>query len=95
MYKTHNSNKNPLLLLVILLAGIVIGGFLGELAQSLSESVSALSFLSWLNYGMEFGLDTPINLDLHIIRLTFGAMFRLSICGILGLIAAIFIYRKL
>ena len=95
MYKTNNRNKNWFLMFVILLAGIVIGGFLGELAQSLSQSVEALSFLSWLNYGMEFGLDAPVVLDLQIIRLTFGAMFRITVCGVLGLIAAVFIYRKL
>ena len=51
--------KNIWILLVFLLAGLVIGGLLGELA-------SKVDFLWWLSYGESFGLTTPIELDLHV-----------------------------
>ena len=45
--------KNSWALFLLLLTGIVLGGFIGMLA----EGVPALS---WLGYGQTFGLDTPI-----------------------------------
>lgn len=81
--------KNVLILLVLMLAGLVIGGLLAELTKD-------ISFLSWLSYGKQFGLgaDTPFVLDLSIIRLTFGIGFKLDVAGILGLFTAFFCYRK-
>ena len=43
-------NRNFWILLLLLLTGIVLGGFLGSLAEG-------VSWLSWLNFGQSFGLD--------------------------------------
>ncbi|MFR5766018.1 MAG: DUF4321 domain-containing protein [Clostridia bacterium] len=48
----------------------------------------------WVSYGEEFGLSTPVTLDLNIIKLTIGCMFKINISSIIGLILAIYIYRK-
>lgn len=53
-------NKNFWILLLLLLAGIVLGGFLGEATKS-------ISLLSWLNFGQSFGLDTPLVLNLGVL----------------------------
>ena len=79
--------KNWVILTVFLLAGIVIGGLLGELTKD-------VSFLSWLAYGKDFGLSNPITLDLGVIALTFGLMIKINIASIIGIIIAIFIYKK-
>ena len=79
--------KNIWILLVFLLSGIVVGGLLGNLA-------SHVDFLSWLSYGEEFGLSTPIELDLNVVKLTFGLMFKINIASIIGIVLAIFIYKK-
>ncbi len=79
--------KNWVILTVFLLAGIVIGGLLGELTKD-------VSFLSWLSYGKDFGLSNPITLDLGVIALTFGLMIKINIASIIGIIIAIFIYKK-
>ena len=79
--------KNVWILIVFILCGIVVGGLLGELASN-------VDFLWWLSYGQEFGLASPITLDLHVITLTFGLMFKINIASIIGMILAIFIYRK-
>ena len=81
-------DKNIWILIVFLLAGLVIGGLLGELA-------SRASGLWWLSYGQEFGLSSPIELDLSVITITFGLMFRINIASIIGMAIAIFIYRKI
>lgn len=79
--------KNVWILLVFILAGLVIGGLIGELAES-------IDFLWWLSYGQSFGLSTPLQLDLNIIQLTFGLMLKINIASIVGVIIAIVIYRK-
>lgn len=80
--------KNVWILILFILSGIVVGGLLGELASN-------VSFLSWLSYGEEFGLATPIQLDLNVITLTFGLMFKINIASIIGIVLAIFIYKKI
>ena len=78
--------KNIWILLVFLLSGLVIGGLLGELAAK----------VDWLrlSYGQSFGLSTPVSLDLNVITITFGLMFKINIASIVGMAIAIFIYRK-
>jgi hypothetical protein len=80
--------KNVWILLVFLLSGLVIGGLLGELA-------SHISALWWLSYGQSFGLSSPVELDLKVITITFGLMFKINIASIIGMALAIFIYRKI
>lgn len=80
--------KNIWILLVFLLSGLVIGGLLGELA-------SKVDWLWWLSYGESFGLSNPIELDLSVISITFGLMFKMNIASIIGMALAIFIYRKI
>lgn len=82
------SSKNAWALFLLLLAGIVLGGFIGTLTAN-------ISFLSWLNYGQTFGLSSPVILDLGIIVLTFGMTIRITIASIIGVILSIFIYRWL
>lgn len=79
--------KNIWILLLFILSGLVIGGLLGELA-------SQVDALWWLGYGQEFGLESPIVLNLNLIKITFALMFKINIASIIGLGLAIFMYRK-
>ena len=80
--------KNNWTLFILILAGIVLGGFLGNLADG-------ISWLSWLNYGQSFGLQNPIVLELGILVLTFGLNIKITIAGIIGIIVGILIYRHI
>ena len=71
-----------------MLSGLVIGGLLGDLAATVDS-------LWWLSFGQEFGLHTPIELDLSILKITFGLMIKINIASIIGLGIAIFVYRKI
>ena len=82
------SGKNNWALFLLLLAGVVLGGFIGEMA-------SGVSGLSWLGYGKSFGFQNPIVLDLGILVLTFGLSIKITIASIVGVLVAIFIYRLL
>ena len=79
-------SKNAWALFLLILAGIVLGGFIGVLA----EGVPALS---WLSYGQTFGVETPIVLNLGLVVITFGLTIKITIASIIGVIISIFIYR--
>ena len=81
-------DKSMWILIVFIFAGIVIGGLIGDLA---SKSTG----LWWLAYGQEFGLNQPLSVDLSIIKFSFSLMIKLNISSILGMILAVFIYRKI
>lgn len=80
------SGKNNWALFLLILTGIVLGGFIGNLA-------SGVSWLSWLDYGQTFGLTSPLIFDLGILVLTFGLTIRITIASIIGVLLAILIYR--
>ena len=79
--------KNFWILLVFILAGLVIGGLIGDLA-------SKTDALWWLGYSREFGLTQPVALDLSILKITFGFSVNINIASILGIAIALLIYRK-
>ncbi len=79
-------NKNFWILLLLLLSGIVLGGFLGNLAEG-------IGWLSWLNFGQSFGLDTPLVLNFGVMVITFGLSIKITMASIIGVAIALIIYR--
>ena len=80
-------DKGKWVAILFILAGLVIGGLLGELA-------SQVSWLWWLSFGQEFGLQSPIVLDIGVATITFGLMVKINIASIIGVIVSLIIYRK-
>ena len=68
--------KNIWILLIFILSGLVVGGLLGDLAGK-------VDFLSWLGYGESFGLTSPLELDLNIMKITFALTFKINMAGTL------------
>ena len=81
--------KNGWLVLLFIMIGIVIGGLI-------SEVTAGVSGLSWLSYGNTFGINSngnPLVLDLGILVITFALQIKITVASIIGVIAAIVIYR--
>lgn len=76
------TGKNGWTCLILVLAGIVLGGFLGSMAPN-----------SFLNFGQTFGLSSPMILDLGIISITFAFTIRITIASMLGIVVALLVYR--
>ncbi len=76
--------KNNWACFLMILAGIVIGGFIGSLLPN-----------TFLNYGQTFGMQTPLILDLGVMVLTIGLSIKITLASILGVIIGIVIYRCL
>ncbi len=74
--------KNNWACFLLILAGIVIGGFIGNLFPS-----------TWLNYGQTFGLSTPIVFDIGIMCITFGLTIKITVASIIGIVIGVLIYR--
>ena len=74
------------ILLIMLLAGIVLGGFMGQLAEG-------ISWLGWLNFGQSFGLNSPLVIDFGILVITFGLTIKITMASIIGIAVALIIYR--
>ncbi|GHU55883.1 hypothetical protein AGMMS49975_18310 [Clostridia bacterium] len=78
------NGKNGVVLVLVMLCGVILGGFIGSLFD-----------VSWLNYGAAFGVTPPFVLNMGVVEITFGFSVKITVSGILGLGAAVFIYRKL
>ena len=77
-------HKNNWACFLLILAGIVIGGFIGNLFPS-----------TWLNYGQTFGLSSPIVFDMGIMCFAFGLTIKVTVASIVGIVLALVIYRFL
>ena len=80
--------KNFWILLIMLLAGIVLGGCMGQLANG-------ISWLSWLNFGQSFGLDSPLVINFGILVITLGLTIKITMASIIGIAIALIIYRMI
>ena len=80
--------KNFWILLIMLLAGIVLGGFMGQLAN-------CISWLRWLNLGQSFGFDSPLVINFGILVITLGLTIKITMASIIGIAIALIIYRMI
>ena len=78
------SKGNGWILFLMIISGIVIGGFLGELIGQ---------YVPVLKYGIDFGVSTH-TWDLKILQLTLGFNFSVNMFSVLGILAAIFFYKR-
>ena len=69
-------------LIVLVLIGFVIGRFIGTYFDG-----------TFLNYGQNFGLTTPVVLDLGIFVLTLGFSINITIASLIGVAIACIIYH--
>lgn len=91
MAKTYGKNNWALFLLI--LAGLVVGSFLGHLTKN-------IAYLSWLNYGINFAIgDTNTGgvlcIDLGALVIQMGIRIKITIASVIGSAIAIFIYKKI
>ncbi len=81
----REGGRNGWIMLLMVVCGLVVGGFLGELLGK---------YFPILKYGYNLGVSAH-EWNFHILRLTFGFDFNINMFSILGIVIAIYIYRKL
>ena len=83
--------KNTLWLVVIVVVGALLGSFLGKFIGLVIPAGAVRDlFATELTAGL-----SPATLDLRVIDLTFGCVFKLNITAVLGIISAAFLFRNI
>lgn len=96
MYASKNrSSKNVLVLILIMLGAIVVGSFISETLVNIAKDVSSLSFLKFLGYNHEFGVNPPFSLNLIALTVQFGFNIKISLLSVLFMFLGVFIYRRM
>lgn len=79
------------LLLLGIVVGLVVGSLLGEL---LAQFVSSPWAKEVLTRGPMLGIAPPATLDLRLLSVTFGILFKVNALGVIGIIVAVIIVRR-
>ncbi len=74
--------------LLLICAGIVVGSLVSNLT-------SGVKFLSWLSYGLSFGTDSPVTLNLGVLSLTVGVSINITISVIIFVAIIYLLGRKI
>lgn len=85
--RNSSSNKGFWVLILVLLAGLTVGGFIGSLCRN-------IPYLGWLDYGQTFGLEEPMKLDLGLLWISIQLVVKFTISGIIGMVLSVIVYRK-
>ncbi|MCX7716218.1 MAG: DUF4321 domain-containing protein [Endomicrobia bacterium] len=85
-------SKNFLNFVLIVIIGTLLGAFIGKVVSKIFPSDSTVKEMLALE--IKPGLQ-PTTLDLGILELTFGAVIKLNITAVIGLIISVIIFRKL
>jgi hypothetical protein len=80
------------LLLLAVVVGLVVGSLVGEL---LGQLVGAGWLRDLLTRGPMLGLTPPTTLDLRLLSVTFGIVFKVNVVGVLGIVLALIAVRRL
>jgi hypothetical protein len=78
-------------MVLIVIAGLIVGSLLGELVASLLPTGLVHELLT---RGPQIGLN-PATLDLRFLALTFGMMLKVNVVGVLGVVLAAFALRRM
>lgn len=76
-----------LLLIVLLLLAVVLGQILGT-------ACVGIKYLSWLGAAANFGLS-PVQLDLSVVKLTFGMIIKINVAQAVLLLISILSYTRI
>ena len=81
----RGSDRGGWIMLLMVLCGLTLGGFLGELLGK---------YVPLLKYGYDQGVSTH-EWDFNVLRITFGFSFKINLFSILGIALALYFYRRL
>ena len=82
--------KRNLVFALLIIAAIVLGSIVADLFGNVSG-------LSWLSYGISFGISSgnPLVLNLYVITLTFGLGVSINIAQIIFIVIALLTYKPI
>ena len=81
----------PAHLVVVVVLAALIGTATGDLLQTIFPESTAVA---WLAEGVRLGTSSPLDIDVRVAQLTFGAGIRLTILGGLCAALALFLFVR-
>lgn len=76
----------------IFIVVVVAGAMLGSVV---ADALGQFTYLAPLGHSVAVGVDPPVTLDLRVLTVTLGFVVRLNLATVLGIIAAVFVFRLL
>ena len=76
----------------IFIVVVVAGAMLGSVV---ADALGQFTYLAPLGHSVAVGVDPPVTLDRRVLTLTLGFVVRLNLATVLGIIAAVFVFRLL
>ena len=76
----------------ILIVVVIAGAMLGSVV---ADALGQFTYLAPLGHSVAVGIDPPVTVDLRVLTVTLGFVVRLNLATVLGIIAAVVIFRLL
>ncbi len=74
---------------------MVVGGLVGTVLGEILGQLFGGGFIrTLLTGGVPFGLKPPVTIDLRVLTLSFGFVFKITLLGVVGLVLGVYLYRK-
>ena len=74
---------NILILLILIVAGLIIGSFIGDLLAN---------YVNVFAYSKSIGFD-PVTVDLAFVKFTIGLIIQMNLASVIGLFVGILVYK--
>lgn len=65
------------------------------LGSVVADALGQFTYLAPIGHSVAVGLNPPVTLDLRVMTLTLGFVVRLNLATVLGIIAAVYVFRLL
>ena len=75
-----------------ILIGGLLGGMLGEILSVFSPSEPIQTIFA---KALSPGIDPPLTVDLILIKITLGFLFKINLLTILGILLGIYLYKNI
>ncbi|MDD3839612.1 MAG: DUF4321 domain-containing protein [Clostridia bacterium] len=79
------ASRNPWVLFILILSGIIIGGVIGDILGN---------YFDLFNFNYPIGMKSPLVIDLKVLEFTFGILFNVNFGSIIGMLFAIISYLR-
>ena len=87
----RGSTKSAGICVLFVLIGAVLGGILGELMKEITALNGIVPYLVQTYTILDL---SPVHINLYVIQLSFGFIFAPNLMSVLGVLLAVFLFRK-